>query len=153
MEHLPIDLDDESGLGSSFDSCPRSTISSVQSSDLYEQTDSDTTNQIQYNGNTYDSGVISELISLYLKNNLTLSCLEDMFSLTAKLVQNPNLPTSKYRILKLLNCADFVTYYIECKNCGIYNKHTDQKCDDCVCKKCHSILRAVETNFFLYINA
>lgn len=75
-----------------------------------------------------------------------------MFSVTAKFVKNPYLPTTKYHVLKLLDCADLTTFYIECENCCVYNKHTDKKSDDCICEKCNTVLRATETIFFVYMN-
>lgn len=96
-----------------------------------------------------NGGIFNDVLSLYLKHNLTMNCLEDICKLVNRIPgATINIPSTKFNIFKRIqnnSSHDIVkVYYIKCVICQCYRQEG-------ICSGCKSELRPGEVDFFAYI--
>lgn len=105
----------------------------------------------KYHQNTQE--VISRLVDLYLKYNLTLVCLEDIANLVNNIPGNiTKVPVTKYSLMRSVTAFGELVHYINCEKCGKYSANNRASTDKLICEHCSNALQLKETNFFVYIN-
>lgn len=90
--------------------------------------------------------------SIFVKNNLTLKCLEDIAKLV-NIKSGSNIPETKYLILKkfLQKCGLQIQTFILCSACDAYTKNASTNRKSVKCETCPELLSTKQHAYILYI--
>lgn len=94
---------------------------------------------------------LRDCFRFYLRHNLTLTALEDMMRLLNSVSNDKHFPTSKYKLFQYMESNIDTQYYVKCATCNEYKQNPKGKADLFTCD-CGEILKAEETNFFVYFS-
>lgn len=91
--------------------------------------------------------------SVYINNNLTLNCLEDVAELINKNSGSNKIPTTKSAILrKFLQKSQFtIQTFILCSQCNVYSKSDSIKWKNAKCSQCNENISTNNSEYILYI--
>lgn len=91
--------------------------------------------------------------SVYINNNLTLNCLEDVAEIINKKSGSNKIPTTKSAILrKFLQKSQFtIQTFILCSQCNVYSKSDSIKWKNAKCSQCNENISTNNSEYILYI--
>lgn len=86
-----------------------------------------------------------DVLQLYLKHNLTLEALMDIFQILQKCPGNKTFPLTIYKFFQLFPKQFTTTRHIKCEKCGNYTETKEFRTNCIACKK---EIKTMETNYF-----
>lgn len=94
------------------------------------------------------SSIMMEAFQIYLRHNLTLEALKDIFQLLQNFPNNKfQFPLTVYKIMNMFPSDIPVKNFIFCPACAEFVETTEHRV---ICLKCHTKLRTEESNYFQY---
>lgn len=95
--------------------------------------------------------ILNDAFCHYLRFNESFRALENMMRIIDRASEKYRFPSTKHLILKHIDSQIQVTYFVLCPSCKMYTENCAKKNDFVKCTECQSMLKADETNFFVYL--